>query len=164
MIGSQGVQDRLWGYINLLWVSMAGGEKDMWHAEHTLDTTARPERIWEQLQEVASWPQWDTGLAGAELAGAFSAGARGRVRFPAHGPREFQLSAVTAPTDLVALTRLPLGEIRHIHHQEGSALGTRMTHRIEIRGPLAWLYGLSVGRRLRDGLAPSMRRLAQLAS
>lgn len=136
----------------------------MWYAEHTLETTARPERIWEQLQEVAAWPQWDTGLDGAELAGAFSAGAHGTVRLPRRGPRAFQLSAVAAPTDLVALTRLPLAEVRHIHHQEGTPMGTRMTHRIEIRGPLAWLYGLSVGRRLRDGLAPSMRRLARLAS
>ena len=136
----------------------------MWHAEHTLETTARPERIWEQLQEVAAWPRWDTGLAGAELTGAFSAGARGTVSFPGRAARAFQLSAVTAPTDLVALTRLPLAEVRHIHHQEGTPLGTRMTHRIEIHGPLAWLYGWSLGRRLRDGLAPSMRRLARLAS
>jgi hypothetical protein len=136
----------------------------MWHAEHTLETTARPERVWEQLQEVAAWPQWDTGLDGAELAGAFSAGACGTVRLPRRGSLVFRLSAVAAPTDLVALTRLPLAEVRHIHHQEGTPMGTRMTHRIEIRGPLAWFYGLGVGRRLRDGLAPSMRRLARLAS
>jgi hypothetical protein len=136
----------------------------MWHAEHTLETTARPERIWEQLQEVAAWPQWDHGLDGAELAGTFSTGARGTVRLARRRPRAFQLSAVAAPTDLVALTRLPLAEVRHIHHQEGTPMGTRMTHRIEIRGPLAWFYGLGVGRRLRDGLAPSMRRLARLAS
>jgi hypothetical protein len=150
--------------MKLVWQVGVSGEKDMWHAEHTLETTARPERIWEQLQAVSAWPRWDTGLDGAELAGAFSAGARGTVRPSRSGPRPFQLSTVTAPTELVALTRLPLAEVRHIHHQEGTPLGTRMTHRIEIRGPLAWFYGLGVGRRLRDGLAPSMRRLAQLAS
>ena len=49
-----------------------GAESDMWHAEHTLETTAPPERIWEQMQAVADWPRWDTGLAWAELPGAFA--------------------------------------------------------------------------------------------
>ena len=65
---------------------------------------------------------------------------------------------------LTALVRLPLAEVRHIHRQETTAIGTRLTHRIEISGPLSWLYGWSLGRRLRDDLAPSMRRLARLAS
>ena len=43
-------------------------------------------------------------------------------------------------------------------------MGTRLTHRIEISGPLSWLYGWSLGRRLKEDLAPSMRRLARLAS
>jgi hypothetical protein len=136
----------------------------MWHAEHTLETTARPERIWEQLRQVAAWPQWDTGLASAELVGAFSAGAQVTVRLPSQPPRAFQLSTVAAPNDFVASTRLPLAEVRHIHHQEGTPMGTRMTQRIEISGPLSWYYGWRLGRRLRDDLAPGMRRLARLAS
>jgi len=60
--------------------------------------------------------------------------------------------------------KFPLAEVRHIHLQETSEIGTRLTHRIEISGPLSWLYGWSRGRRLRESLAPSMRRLARLAS
>jgi hypothetical protein len=136
----------------------------MWHAEHTLETTARPERIWAQMQAVAAWPQWDTGLASAELAGDFSAGAEGTMQFGSQGPRPFLLAAVAPQNGFTALTRLPLAQVRHIHSQETSPMGTRMTHRIEISGPLAWFYGWSLGRRLRDGLAPGMRRLARLAS
>ncbi|MGA2079920.1 MAG: SRPBCC family protein [Holophaga sp.] len=136
----------------------------MWHAEHTLETTARPERIWAQMQAVATWPQWDTGLVAAELRGDFSAGAQGTMQFRSRGPRAFLLAAVAAPNAFTALVRLPLAELRHIHSQETSPMGTRLTHRIEIRGPLSWFYGLGLGRRLREGLAPGMRRLAQLAS
>jgi hypothetical protein len=136
----------------------------MWHAEHTLETTAPPERIWAQLQVVGNWPQWETGLTWAELPGAFSAGAQGTMKFQSEGPKSFLLSNVNAQRGFTALMKLPLAEVRHIHSQETSAIGTRMTHRIEISGPLCWLYALSRGRRLREGLAPSMRLLARLAS
>jgi hypothetical protein len=116
------------------------------------------------MQTVADWPQWDTGLAWAELPGTFSTGAQGSMRFRREGSRSFLLAAVTAQRGFTALIRLPLAELRHIHRQETSAIGTRMTHRIEISGPLSWLYGWSLGRRLREDLAPSMRRLARLAS
>ncbi len=136
----------------------------MWHAEHTLETSAQPERIWEQMLQVADWPRWDTGLAGAALSGAFSPGTLGSVKFRDDRSRAFQLAAVTDLEGFTALTRLPLAQVRHIHHQESSTMGTRLTHRIEITGPLSWLYGWSLGRRLRQGLAPGMRRLARLAS
>jgi hypothetical protein len=137
---------------------------DMWHAEHTLDTTAPPEQIWRLMQLVSDWPRWDTGLTWAELPGTFQTGAQGSIKFRSEGPRSFLLSAVSAQEGFTALTKLPLAEVRHIHLQQTSAIGTRLTHRIEIRGPLSWLYGWSLGRRLRDDLAPSMRRLARLAS
>ena len=136
----------------------------MWHAEHTLDTTAPPERIWAQMQMVGDWPQWDTGLTWAELGGAFSAGAQGTMKFGSESPKSFLLSSVVAQHGFTALMKLPLAEVRHIHFQETSAIGTRLTHRIEISGPLFWLYALGRGRRLREGLAPSMRLLARLAS
>ena len=136
----------------------------MWHAQHTLETTARPERVWNLVQRVDAWPQWDSGLAAAELAGSFRPGARGRVSTHGHGQRAFRLGPVEPPLGFTASVRLPLGEVRHIHRQEETPLGTRLTHRVEIHGPLAWLYGLSLGRRLREGLAPGLRRLAQLAS
>jgi len=136
----------------------------MWHAEHTLETTAQPERVWEQLQQVANWPQWDTGLTSAELPGSFAVGAQGTIKFRSEGQKTFLLSAVVAQHGFTALVKLPLAQVRHIHRQETSEMGTRMTQRIEISGPLFWLYALSRGRRLREGLAPSMRLLARLAS
>ena len=136
----------------------------MWHTEHTLDTTAEPERVWQRMEEVATWPQWDTELAWAKLPGAFSTGAQGTMKPLGEGPRAFLLASVVVNESFTALMRLPLAQVRHIHSQEASVIGTRMTHRIEIDGPLSWLYGWSRGRRIRDGLAPSMRRLARIAA
>lgn len=135
-----------------------------WHAEHTLDTSADPEEVWRRLEEVAHWNEWDTGLAWAELSGPFRSGSQGRMGMKGEGTRTFQLAKVEANTSFTALVRLPLAEVRHTHAQEASSMGTRMTHRIEITGPLSWLYALTRGRKLRDGLAPGMRRLATIAS
>ena len=136
----------------------------MWHTEHTLDTSAEPERVWQRVEEVASWPQWDTELAWAKLPGAFATGAQGTMKSQGEAPRAFLLASVVEEKCFVALFTLPLAKVRHIHTQEASPIGTRMTHRIEIDGALSWLYGWSRGRRLRDGLAPSMRLLARIAS
>lgn len=135
-----------------------------WHAEHTLDTSAEPDEVWRRLADVAAWPDWDAGLAWAELTGPFSSGSQGRLTLRGEGKRTFRLAKVEANRTFTALVRLPLAEIRHTHDQEPSALGTRITHRIDISGPLSWLYGFTRGRRLREGLAPSMRTLARMAS
>lgn len=136
----------------------------MWHAEHTLDTSADPAEVWRRLQEVATWPEWDAGVAWAELRGPFAAGAQGRMKLKGEGAVSFRLAQVKTGQGFTALVRLPLAQIRHTHAQEVSAMGTRMTHRVEILGPLAWLYGLTRGKRLRAGLAPSLRSLARAAA
>jgi hypothetical protein len=135
-----------------------------WHAEHTLDTSAGPEEVWDSLVEVGRWPEWDSGVTWAELTGPFRAGSQGRMRVRGEGTRTFRLAKVEAKASFTALIKLPLATVLHIHAQEASDMGTRMTHRIEISGPLSWFYALTRGRRLREGLAPGMRSLARLAS
>lgn len=135
-----------------------------WHAEHTLDTSAEPGDVWAKLAEVSAWPQWDAGITWAELTGPFSAGSQGRMNVRGEGSRTFRLASVEDQASFTALVKLPLAEIHHIHAQKACDLGTRMTHRIEITGPLSWFYALTRGRILREGLAPSMRKLARMAS
>jgi len=136
----------------------------LWHAEHTLDTSAEPAEVWRRLLEVGTWPEWDSGVTWAELDGPFVSGARGRMKLLGEGARTFRLAGVVDNSTFTALVSLFLAEIRHIHGQEPSDLGTRMTHRVEIQGPLSWFYGLTRGRKLREGLAPGLRSLARIAS
>jgi len=135
-----------------------------WHAEHTLDTSAGPEAVWSRMVEVSTWPEWDGGLTWAELAGPFRAGARGRMKVRGGGTQTFLLGPVEDGSRFTAMVRLPFAQVFHTHVQAPSAMGTRMTHRVEITGLLGWLYRLTRGRRLREGLAPSLRALARLCS
>jgi len=136
----------------------------MWHAEHTLDTSADPQEVWRRLEEVSTWPEWDAGVAWAELAGPFKDGTQGRMKVRGEGTLTFRLARVKVNQSFTALVRLPLAVVRHTHDQEPSTMGTRMTHRVEITGLLSWLYAMTRGRKLREGLAPSMRCLARMAS
>jgi hypothetical protein len=136
----------------------------MWHAEHTLETSAEPERVWDCLESVSQWSDWNEDVDWAELAGPFSAGARGRVKISGQGTLNFRLDQVDANKSFVTLVSLPLAEIRRTHAQEASSMGTRLTQRIEITGPLAWFYSLTRGERLRETLAPSLRTLARKAA
>lgn len=136
----------------------------LWEAEHTLDTSAEPHEVWHRLSDVGTWPEWDSGVVWARLKGPFAAGTRGRVKLKGDGTRAFRLVKVEAEATFTATVRLLFAEIRHIHVQAASPMGTRVTHRIEIRGLLARFYGFTRGRRLRDALAPGLRNLARLAS
>jgi hypothetical protein len=49
------------------------------------------------------------------------------------------------------------------HSMEPSTMGTRLVHRIELEGPLAWIWGRALGSVLRANLPAAMRKLAQLA-
>jgi hypothetical protein len=53
--------------------------------DHTVETTASPEKIWAAWTDVERWPQWDTELDSASLEGSFALGAKGRVK-PKRGP------------------------------------------------------------------------------
>ncbi|HLO68099.1 MAG TPA: SRPBCC family protein [Holophaga sp.] len=136
----------------------------LWEAEHTLDTSAEPHEVWLRLSDVSTWPEWDSGVLWAELRGPFATGTQGRLKLKGEGTRSFRLVRVDAEDTFTATVRLPLAEIRHIHAQTACPVGTRVTHRIEIRGPLAWFFGFTRGRRLREGLAPGLRNLARIAS
>ena len=136
----------------------------MWHAEHTLDSSADPGAVWRCLAEVATWPDWEEGVTWAELTGPFRPGSLGRMKIRGEGTRQFILAKVVDQATFTAQRRLPFAVVRHTHSQEASELGTKMTHRIEISGLLSWLYGMTQGRTLRNGLAPSLRRLARMAA
>ena len=136
----------------------------MWHAEHTLDSSADPRVVWGRLADVSAWPEWEEGVTWAELSGPFVSGTRGRMKVQGEGTRSFQLAKVAECCSFTAQVRLLFAVVSHIHCQEASDLGTKMTHRIEITGLLSWLYGWTRGKKLTAGLAPSLRRLGRLAS
>ena len=46
----------------------------MWTNEHSIETSAAPEEIWELWADVAGWPAWNGDIERIELDGPFAAG------------------------------------------------------------------------------------------
>lgn len=132
-------------------------------AQHTLETTARPENIWTRWADPSTYKDWDDGVEWAKLGGGFNVGTIGELK-PMGGPAaEFLITALEDGRSFSDLTRLPFARLRFHHSLEPTDMGTRFTHRIEVEGPLAWVWASLLGSKLKAGLPIAMRKLARLA-
>ena len=132
-------------------------------ARHTLETTALPENIWSLWADVQGYKAWNLGIEWATLNGDFKVGANGQLK-----PREgrltsFTLTEVAEGRSFSVLAPLPFARLLMRHSMEPTDMGTRLTHRIEVEGPLAWLWGRVAAPAFRASLPPAMRKLARLA-
>lgn len=135
----------------------------MWFVEHTLETTTPPEAIWRRWADLESWPDWNDSLAWARLSGPAMVGTLGAMKLN-HGGRIRLQVLEAASGERWVLEGRTLGTILRFHFRvEPAPLGARLTHRVECRGPLAWLRRFTLARRLREGLPRATRKLAGLA-
>lgn len=135
----------------------------MWFVEHTLETTTPPEAIWRRWADLESWPDWNDSLAWAHLSGPAAAGTLGALKLHHGGRIRLQVAEVATGERWVLEGRTFGITLRFLFRVEPAALGARMTHRVECRGPLAWLRRFTLGHRLREGLPRATRKLAGLA-
>nr|WP_083466678.1 DJ-1/PfpI family protein [Kibdelosporangium sp. MJ126-NF4]CEL17812.1 ThiJ/PfpI family protein [Kibdelosporangium sp. MJ126-NF4]CTQ90964.1 ThiJ/PfpI family protein [Kibdelosporangium sp. MJ126-NF4] len=142
------------------------GSDEHWIVEHTDETTAAPHWVWRRYVDVASWPEWNAGVARVRLTGPFQTGTTGELTPPGQGPLPFRIvsadenSGYVSQTDIadtvglrtsVTLTALPGG-------------GTRISSTAELVGPAARYFAESFGPALRDGLPRTVRALADIAA
>src|SRR5690242_8163304 len=73
----------------------------MWFVEHTIDTTAEPEAVWRLWADVASWPEWNSGVQRAELVGPFTVGSRIVMTPPGDDPVELVITEANEPGSFV---------------------------------------------------------------
>jgi hypothetical protein len=132
-----------------------------WETRHSAETAAGPQEVWARWEDAGRWSEWSTGIGEAHLEGPFVPGTTALVRFRL-GPRlRFLITELEPGRSFTDEARLPLAWLVHEHRIEPRPGGCRLHHRLSLRGPLAPLYGLMVGRRLRAGLSTSVERLAK---
>jgi hypothetical protein len=136
----------------------------MWHTEHTLETTAKPEAIWLRWKDVDGWPDWDEGLEWARLLGPLKVGSSGSLKCKGSALRRFTVEEVQEGRGFTCLGKCLLTRMRLVLRVEPCKLGSRVTHRIEVEGPMAWWLRLTMARRISQTLAPAARKLARLAA
>ena len=135
----------------------------MWSTAATARTRARPEQVWTLWMDVAHWRHWDDDVEWSRLDGAFEPGVRGALK-PRNGPRTaFVLTHVEPSVAFTTRSTLPTVTLDVIHTMRVHGGDTMIEHRVEMRGPLTFLFRHLVGRSIARGLPATVARLARAA-
>ena len=132
--------------------------------EHTVETTAEPGAVWSRWLEVAAWPAWDESLETARLEGPWLAGSRVVLQRRGGCQEGFALEDIQEGRSFVLSRKHWLVRMRWHFQVEPARLGSRVTQRLEVEGPVAWWLELVEARRIRSALPSAVRKLARLAA
>ncbi len=134
-----------------------------WSTQATAHTKARPEDVWNLWADVAGWSRWDDEVISSQLDGAFTVGTRGWLK-PKDGPRTtFVLSHVEPNVAFTNRSSLPLATLEFVHTLRVEGGETVIEHRVEMNGPLTFLFRRLIGATIARGLPKVVERLARVA-
>lgn len=131
--------------------------------KHTVETTASPSTIWQIWQDVSNWNTWDHGIEFSTINGPFKAGATGTIK-PKGGPLiHTRLTQVEPMKMFVDEAKLPLTRIIVSHSLTESKGKTYVTHHIEMRGLLSFVFAFLIGRDMKKNLPQEMLAMVRKA-
>ncbi|MBI4396999.1 MAG: SRPBCC family protein [Elusimicrobia bacterium] len=131
--------------------------------QHSVQTTASPEKVFRIYENVKGWKDWDKGLKDSRLEGALEAGVRGTV-VPAGGPAiQLEIIEVIKDQSFSDVSRLPLCLLRFDHSLKRAGPSTEITHKVTFTGPLSFLFGRIIGNKMRKSLPETMAGLKKRA-
>lgn len=131
--------------------------------KHTVETQASSEDIWHIWQDVKNWNTWDHGIEYSSLDGPFIEGTTGSLK-PKGGPLvRTRLTCVEPLKMFVDESKLFLARIIVSHYLTESSSKTQVTHKIEMTGPLAFLFAYLIGRTMKKNLPQEMQAMVKKA-
>ena len=135
----------------------------MWSNQHTLETDASKQAIWRVWHDVANWPQWDEAVQWCQLDGEFKTGATYTLK-PVDGPAvKATITACEPNRRFTDVSSLPLAKLEFVHELADVAGKVQVTHRVNISGPLSFLWARVIGAKTVAGLPHAMSKLVQQA-
>jgi hypothetical protein len=131
--------------------------------KHSEETHATPEDIWHVWQDVKNWNTWDHGIEWSSLDGPFAEGTTGSLQ-PKGGPLvRLKLTHVEPMKMFVDEAKLFLARIIDSHYITNSDGKIQVTHQIEMKGPLAFLFAYLIGRSMKKNLPREMKSMIKKA-
>ena len=130
---------------------------------HTLKTTALPDRIWEIWIDVEHWSNWDTELKNAHLKVPFVLGAVGELTPKTGRTSTFKVTQFSPSTSYTFILKLPFCRLNIHRYLTARSDGLYFTHEVSFQGPLAFIFGLLLGRRFKAVLPGVMANVKQIA-
>jgi uncharacterized protein YndB with AHSA1/START domain len=130
------------------------GEREMWTAEHCIETTADPEAIWRAWVDVARWPRWNADIERIELTGPFAPGSTIAMTPRGQEPVQLRLAEVVAGERFVDEADIAGTIVRTTHRIDRLGEGrARVMYRLQASGPAADAIGPAVSADFDDTLA-----------
>lgn len=135
----------------------------MWEASHSLRSSAEPADVWALWADPARWPDWNEQIERAELDGPLEVGTAARIKLKRGGTIRYEILALEPERLLLDETRLPGARMAHERRITPADGAIEISNRIYVRGPLAGLYRLLMGRRTRESVPRFVERERELA-
>ena len=136
----------------------------MWEYEHSVETTAAPEALWQHWSDMATWPQWNAGIETIDVEGPFAVGTAFTMTPPGDEPIRMRLVEIKPGESFT--DEMDAGDfvVRTQHRLEPTATGlTRIVYRTEITGEAADHIGPELGPQITADFPEVLAALAKLA-
>lgn len=135
----------------------------MWSKEVSIKTQASREQIWKLWSDVANWKNWDAQVKSSSLNGAFSINQTGEI-VPAGGPKsQFEIVEWTNNESFTSRSKLPLTIMDIVHQIDELNEQLIITHKVEFKGILSFLFSKLIGNKVIDGLPKALNELSTQA-
>jgi uncharacterized protein YndB with AHSA1/START domain len=137
----------------------------MWDFEHSVQARASRERVWALWTDVSGWPEWNPGVARAELNGPLAEGATGTVRAVGGPASTLKVLAIEPDRRFVTEASERLMRLRFEHELADAEDGQlRITQRVHMTGLATPLMRRTVGPRLERSIPAALAALVELAT
>jgi len=131
--------------------------------KYTVETTAPASVVWQILQDVPNWNTWDHGSEFSTINGPFETGTTGTLK-PKDGPvLQTKLTKVEPMKMFVQEAQLACARVIMSHFLTETGNKTIITFKTEVRGPLAFIWFLLIGRDIKKKLPIEMAELIKKA-
>jgi hypothetical protein len=136
----------------------------VWSTEHSVTTSAAPERIWQLWADVSRWAEWNGDIEQVELVGPFAAGSRIVMTPIGQEPIELRIAEAAEPELFVDEADLGDIVVRTTHRvQRIDSERSQITYRMEIAGPQADVLGPQIGPEISADFPQTLAALAERA-
>jgi uncharacterized protein YndB with AHSA1/START domain len=136
----------------------------MWEFEHSVEAPVSRERVWALWTDVPGWPDWNPGVARAELDGPVTEGATGTVRGAGGPASKLTVLEIEPGRRLVTEASERLMRLRFEYELADAEDGRlRITHRVRMTGLATPLMRRTVGPRLERSIPAAMAALVERA-
>jgi hypothetical protein len=135
-----------------------------WTAKATSTSTATPAQVWAHWTDVENWHEWDHEVVSSSLKGPFEVGTSGALKSRGGPPVRFILTEVTPLVGFSNVSRLPLATVEFHHTVSADGEGSRIEHRVVMRGPMTFFFKRVIGTKIERGLPQTVASLARAAA